>query len=59
VGRPEGKILGRTKRRVDNIKIDLREIVLDSSSSEQELVENSYEHGNELSGSIKYCKILE
>jgi hypothetical protein len=51
VGKPEGKrLLGRPRRRwVDNTKIDLREGPF----------EGSCEHGNELSGSIKWWEVLE
>jgi hypothetical protein len=64
VGKPEGnKPLGRPRRRwVDNIKIDLREIVLDGMDwpgSGQGPVEGSCEHGNEPLGSIKCWQVLE
>jgi hypothetical protein len=54
VGKTEGKRpLGRPKRRwVDNIKMDLREIGYGP-------VEDSCEHGNEPSGSIKRWEVLE
>jgi hypothetical protein len=64
VGKPEGKgPLGRPRHRwVDNIKIDLREdgmvwiglIWLKIGTSG-----GSCEHGNEPSGSIKCCDVLE
>jgi hypothetical protein len=45
----------------DNIKMDLRVggHELDSSSSEEEPVTGSFEHGNELSGSIKPREFLD
>jgi hypothetical protein len=65
VGKPDGKSpLGRHSCRwEDNIKMDLIYRMglygLDSSSSGYELVEECCEHGNEPSGSTKYCQVLE
>jgi hypothetical protein len=62
VGKPEGKRpLGSPRRRwEDNNKMDrIGWYGLDSSGSRQRLVESCCEHGNELSGSIKCCEILE
>jgi hypothetical protein len=65
VGKPEGKRpLGRPRRRwVDNIKTDIGDRVewygLDRSGSGQGPVEGSCKHGNELSGSTEYWKVLE
>jgi hypothetical protein len=66
VEKPEGKKpLGRSRRRwVDNIKMDLRETEwcvygLDLFGSEWGPVEDSCEHGTELSGSIKCWEVLE
>jgi hypothetical protein len=53
--------LGRPRYRwVDDIKIDLRVELygLDRSGSEYGPVEGSCEHGNELSGSLKYWEVL-
>jgi hypothetical protein len=50
-------------RKNDNVKTDLREIGwdcgLDSSGSGQGPVAGSCEHGNQLSGSIKFWEFLE
>jgi hypothetical protein len=64
VGKPEGKrLLGRpTRRWVDNIKLDLREIGwygLGRSGSGYGSMDSYCEHGNEISGSIKYWEVLE
>jgi hypothetical protein len=64
VGKPEGKRpLGRPRRRwVDNIAIDLREIGwdgLDRSGSGEGPVEDSCEHGDEPSGSLKCWEVPE
>jgi hypothetical protein len=60
--KPEGKgLLGRPRRRwVDSIEMNLREIVWNESIWLRIGTRiGSYEHGNELSGSIKCWKILE
>jgi hypothetical protein len=59
VGKPEGKRpLGRPRHRwVDNIKMDLREIVL--IWLRIGTVKGSCEHGNEPLGSIKCWEVLE
>jgi hypothetical protein len=62
VGKPEGKRpLGRPRRtRVDNIKIDLREIGWGGmTGSIWGPMKGSCEHGNEPSGSIKCWEVLE
>jgi hypothetical protein len=58
VGKPEGKVpLGRPRRRwVDNNKMYFREVGWDGMT--WRLVEDSYEHGNEPSGSMKCWKFL-
>jgi hypothetical protein len=65
VGRPEGKRpLRRHRRKWEaDIKMDLGEMGkrsygLNSSDSEQRRVAGSCEHGNELSGPIKFGKFL-
>jgi hypothetical protein len=59
LGKPKRKRpLGRPRRRwVDNIKMDLREIGW--GQVEWIYLEESSEHGNEPSGSIKCWEILE
>jgi hypothetical protein len=61
VGKPEGKRpLGRpTRRCVDNIKMDLREIGWDGMNWIDLTQEGSCEHGNEPSGSIKCWEVFE
>jgi hypothetical protein len=66
VGKPEGKrTLGRPKLRwEDNIKIDLQEMGcgghgLDRAGSVLGKMASTCEYGNELSGSIKFMKILD
>jgi hypothetical protein len=61
VGKPEGKRqLGRQSRRwVDNIKIDLREVGWDSMDWIDMSLEGSCEQGNEPSGSIKCWEVRE
>jgi hypothetical protein len=65
VGKPEGKRpLGRPRRSwVDNIKIDLREIEWDGMDwidlAQDKDNGGLFEHGNELSGSIKCWEFLE
>jgi hypothetical protein len=66
VGKPEGKRpLGRPSRRwVDNIKMDLREIGWDGMdwidlAQGRDQWEGSCEDGNEPSGSIKCWEFLE
>jgi hypothetical protein len=59
VGKPEGKRpLGRRRRRrVDNIKIDLRDIGWDGMDWIG--LAQDREHVNEPSGSIKFWEVLE
>jgi hypothetical protein len=59
VGKPEGKITLRKQRRswVDNIKMGLGDIGWGSVAWTD--LEGSCECGNEPSGSIKYCEVLE
>jgi hypothetical protein len=60
VGKPEGKrTLGRSRRRWEDIRMDLREIGWGGMDWIQGLVAGSCEHGNEPSGSIKCWEILE
>jgi hypothetical protein len=66
VGKSEGKRpLGRPRRRrIDNTKMGLREIGWDGIdwidvAQDRDQFEGSYEHGNELSGSIKCSEVLE
>jgi hypothetical protein len=65
VGKPEGKRpLGRPRRRrVGNIKIDLRETGWKSMDwielAHYRPVKGSCEHGNKPSGSVKCCEVLE
>jgi hypothetical protein len=56
VGNQEGKqSLRKARPRLENnIKMDFREIERGDMDSEKELVEGSYELGNEPSGFIKY-----
>jgi hypothetical protein len=66
VGKPEGKrTVGKPRRGwMENIKIDLRAIGWDSMDwidlvLDRDQLEGSFEHGNELSGSIKCWGVLE
>jgi hypothetical protein len=66
VGKPEGKgtLVRQRRRLVDNIKMDLKRdrmgwYGLDLSGLESGQLEGSCEHGNELSGSIKFWEVLE
>jgi hypothetical protein len=65
VGKAEGKrpLGGPTRRWVDNIKIDLREIGWDGMDwidlAQDRDQWRARENGNEPSGSIKYWEVLE
>jgi hypothetical protein len=65
VGKPEGRPLGRPRRRwVDNIKMDLRDIGWDGMywtdlAQNRDQWRESCEHGNEPSRSIKCWEVLE
>jgi len=65
VGKPEGKRLGRPRRRwEDNVKMDLQEVGcgghgLDRAGSGMGLVADICECGNEPSGSMKCGEFLD